>query len=939
MKTLWCEIALWFAPVLLLGVGPACDPTVPPPVAHPTDGGVTDGGVTPDVGPAACKVPPMMVPQGARGDLLPTVGAPGCLAGEFFVDTAEGIDAPCDDFASRLRDDLNGAFQAHVCDWFPNPACECATDGTGGAWRLAEGTTATVAVEPALPHREGLDQDHRFFRVRFELISRGGGGGEDGPEVATPIDFPDFSLCTVLTVLRAKAEDALQTTCGVAANERADVCGAPLALGRKLLIGRECPSLPADVGAFVGPGSALFDWPARSLGLTTPASPLPEGAAEIALVDTGIDDRLLDPVGDRPRTGLNIRRIEPQGNALFEDAPPRHRHGSAMALLLASAAPGATITSIRALDVNGRGTTASVARAIDAAVHDLPGEAPLVINLSLGWPAELSLPREVSGTNWRIEPATGAWTSDGMCGVAEDGIGETVKYVLAVARATDAREGARPITVIGAAGNRPPGIDAAWGQSLSKLYGGLSCSNRDVHVNRGDHDAVNIDAGLAAIWCGRDHLGVFGAARFFFPAQWSAAPAVWNPLSHACEVLRTVVPASAIDDTERVGVTDPNRAQSSLVAPGERVYVSVPERARLGEPFKGPPAEPVCDDSTGGDPTELLLPQAFSGTSVSSAYLAALAARAQVTWMQSTQPDDPSDDQPPLRRNALARLLYLTGIDVAPEEMEAGGPVRKPRLSVDGVRVRRPSDCRLRAAIANRECVTALSNCMEMAGPRDDAPPIDAALVTCAGTLGAPCRFVDACNDTAPAVAAQWPDAYLPPAGPPGPTCQTTDLSALALDPTPGGPAACAGDPKECMTVYDAGRLGPQPQVGECPDCGLFVSVKPDRLHATAKLVIDIDPTLLSGTTFSLPYVYSFKTGVAYTTNLPTAASGCTTGCIDMSKWVAKARIVVDNINMPVLTSGDAYSNYQFNLFVRMKTPGQTATLDKTPLTRRIILL
>ena len=125
-----------------------------------------------------------------------------------------------------------------------------------------------------------------------------------------------------------------------------------------------------------------------------------------------------------------------------------HKHAAIMARLLSKVSPASKITSYRAMDVFGFGTTEGLAKTLDLAIKGAVESKgrPRVINLSLGWSPTKGRDVEIEGRNY-----------DGTtCRTVEHGVGESVRYLLAIAHMLDsAPDNPTPITVV-SAGRKPP---------------------------------------------------------------------------------------------------------------------------------------------------------------------------------------------------------------------------------------------------------------------------------------------------------------------------------------------------------------------------------------------------------------------------------------------------------------------------------------------------
>jgi hypothetical protein len=355
------------------------------------------------IGPTASAElpPPPVTYDTALAPMSAVLVHPGCSGNAFFVETEEHSPA-CPGFANRLADLLRPLFQAKYCEWNVNLGITVPVScvNTPGTRELVD-SQASVQVEPVFdPPRDGSD---RFFRVHFERES-------------TRLVIPKEWSCAAIQLLRQQASIAA-----------AQVCSASF----KFRIGRECPVVP------LAPPS---DWHLTAMNVQPPGSSPAGPPAQVALLDTGIDDVL---------AASGVRRVSVPKLDNDRSGSNRHRHGSVMASLIRQVAPQATIHSIRVFDSQNVATTASLARGIEYAALNL--SPPLVVNLSLGWAPEHSAQRKIEGYSAAtLDPdVNGMIVSPTICKEKEDGIGQSVKFALDLARRRDA-------LVIAAAGNRPP---------------------------------------------------------------------------------------------------------------------------------------------------------------------------------------------------------------------------------------------------------------------------------------------------------------------------------------------------------------------------------------------------------------------------------------------------------------------------------------------------
>ncbi len=348
--------------------------------------------------------------------------------------------------------------------------------GLAGDWLCDDAACAAglpprpFTVEPVLQARPGLDGHRRFYQVRF----------------AGPIR--DGALCEAVETLRAQA-------------------GALFAAGR-WKAGRECGVRPLGVETYAE--GEMLDWHLERIG--APAAPA--ASTDVAIIDTGVEAVVAAELG--------VTEVDLIGDA------ERHGHGAAMALYVRQVAPEASLHSVRIMDADGKGDISDMARGLDSVLFEshppAPGARPLTINISAGWPPELSRRRALTG--------------EAACSTREDEVGGAVRYMLEVARTHDVA--ARPVVVVAAAGNRPGRAEVNRRQYPEHFM-----------VKRGG-------------W--RRCKGA--RAKWFFPAEYQ----------HACEPL--AIGVGAVDAQDEPSVVTIEGAEAPLVAPGELVYA-----ARAGAPI------------------------------------------------------------------------------------------------------------------------------------------------------------------------------------------------------------------------------------------------------------------------------------------------------------------------------------------------------------------
>jgi hypothetical protein len=611
---------------------------------------------------------------------------------------------------------------SRVRSWFcgPGQTNECAPGGR---------TIITATVTSVLPRRDApewrRDGDKRFFRLRFVNGAR--------------------------QALKARADalpDLVRTL--------REVFPAVVHAGQiPLHVHRECEGGSAAPYFDNGLLDSAENWYKDRLGI--PTAPLPASSnplVDIALIDTGVDQRLA--------ASLGVVRFGSAPSGLL------HPHGTAMAIFLHDVAPSARIHDIQALDENGNGSIEAVAQAIDHALFDLSPtdpSRPLVLNLSLGWPPEL-------GERGALYSPTST--------TVEDPAGEAVRYLLDGAR-RDNDAGRRTILVSAAAGNRP---------------GRLLPAVRD-KIFPAPPTSVPIEPP-----CGTDPYQAAGGSPWFYPAEWTHRASCSSAIPNAKPV-KPAFGVAAVDEREIPIALAIQNGEAPLVAPGEHVYAN-------STAVSSPNMTPVCNGAF-SFPQTIAFPMSFTGTSVSTAFVSGAAARTQAALKAA--------GQAPLDWDGVARLLYMTGVDVRPLSDLAPHPSQfSPRLTPDKIAVRRLSIKRLDAALS----CAALSNLLTcVRGVSPNRPPID-------GTSNQDCvPQLRACG-IAPEIAADSPMVPNPVSQPSTPaftsyhdqmTCGGLTLN-MPITPIDASWCSATGCPYEQVpNRVNLGGIGPQPGDPGCPDC------------------------------------------------------------------------------------------------------------------------
>lgn len=455
-----------------------------------------------------------------------------------------------------------------------------------------------VAPGPGVPDRR-VDGHLRFYRVRFV----------DGiTEKVLRLD--EEAECAMLSAIRT---DFLVAATGVqskwlhriALSDAVEgAVGEPeQALWKTVYVGRECDGLAADWPHQAPPNGPIEpltrgheDWHLRALGVShrvqTPSK------VDVALVDSGI----IAPMNQHAAVSHAADRVRPALAAASSGM--LSPHGTSMAKLIHQVAPGARIRSCRVLDGQGFATSEALARCLDDMVLEAAAvKRPRVINLSLGWPPEKSEFSREQGP-FPVKPGHSASEgSDAECKFEEGPLGESVKYVLAMAQ--EVERAGTPVTVVSAVGNR-----------------------LRLRARSDDH------AGTC-----RNH--------WFYPGNWM--------VSEDCETPGRFFPLSwGVGGIDARGYASSNAVrwpEPPLVAPAQHVAVENDGEPRRDR--KAPSSPP--NNPTGAAPVPDHQYERFvSGTSASAALVSGLVAHAQALQQRS--------GRAALSTNELFDLIYLTGI-------------------------------------------------------------------------------------------------------------------------------------------------------------------------------------------------------------------------------------------------------------------------------------
>jgi hypothetical protein len=502
-----------------------------------------------------------------------------CRSNAFTVEVPEWAGPLPSDFASRLSSSV-----VPSSSWF---GCTASP--------LTLTCLFRTVVTPVLPDRTVLaalpsrraDGHRRFFTVSFEryFSSVFGASGWSAAEVR-----PEFA-CHAVTEIRAKAAAIRGITIPDCTSTN---CAQP-----SVLVARSCEAVAQDVEAFVTP--AVRNWAQSTMKAAPNASLQP---VTIALVDTGV-----------PPAYRSALRVDSEWSAHASTA--YHPHAAHLAALIQSVAPHSRIASYRALDQNGMGTVSQVARAMDEALFASFGNRrPMVMNVSLGLPPDFT----------RRARLTGA----ASCSTFEDGVGESMRYVLENATILD--EQGPTVLVVASSGNVPLETAAttnwapwAAGNSLTPCEGGLLAANAP-------------------------------GASAFFPAGYGAMRSCTPSGSRWLSVLNV----GASDRSDRRSVLTLRKPAPLLLAPGEAVVADGPGLPRIDSTVR-------CDSLATGLERGFEMPAVISGTSASAAFVSAAAAQ-----VMARRPDRV------WKGPALSRFLYMTAAPVC----EGGSRSGRRRLDI-----------------------------------------------------------------------------------------------------------------------------------------------------------------------------------------------------------------------------------------------------------------
>lgn len=717
-----------------------------------------------------------LLPLGAAAQGFPNLPTPrACRDNVFFVDVPLSLNKPWTTLRvpNLVRTSLEALARARKATWFCDPADAACTPPDPVV------TLESVLPERAIPGRS--DAHLRFLRYRFTT-----------PDGGT-LSVDQGALCDVVATMRE-----LFLARGVDPETR-------------LNIGRECEAMGQTAEGLASPDMMMWHMDRLGLPASYPGLPSADAASypvDIALVDSGVDPAVAE------LAGIQVDPTTPP--AAVPDLAP-HRHGSAMALLLRQVAPEANIRSYVALDPNSTTSIGDVAWALDRALYDPTRNAvvPLVINLSLGWPAEFGyrawLPGYVSGGVYTAGAAT--------CGLWEDPAGESVRFMLERARLADNNPG--PVSVFAAAGNRS------------------EPTRSGVAVDTSAHPRKDP--------CATSYVAPGG--DLFFPAAWALRKSCKVTTTGTTTPVALAIAVGGVDDRGLNGVLSMYNQEVALVAPGEHVYATGGIDVPVGVvptsifPWCDPAAAPP--DETFGT-TSLTLPMSVSGTSAATALASAAAARALRLHaaVSAARVASGRSRLVALDHKRLQRLLYVTGYDtgrMAPE----GTNLRQREIRAD--RVEKALDC---------PKVTQLMTCLAGAEPAGVLEPATAP--RCALVLEN-CGLSDARQPEWAAVS--WSMEPLVCSVSLGGTEVVEECVDAASCPPVGG-----------VDQYALAGLGPQPPDPFCPECK-FALTRADLAPQRGDFAASINKVLPAGTYATNPVLtLTSPDGRVFNINLSTLA-------------------------------------------------------------------
>jgi len=572
-------------------------------------------------------------------------GAGECGSAIFFVEVpleqpapvryAGAAPAVAQDMSSYIQSARNaGAY------WFRRPGptatttTATATRGLPGSVEMPD-TTFTAVLDKVTGLNPLRNSGHRrAFRLVFSYAAEAG-----SPEAVAVLDRG--AIGPIIARLRASVQEHF----GILERD----------MERLVRIGSECTFRGLrGSGAFT---NARRQWHLEALDTAGEVDLDHEDEAILALIDSGVS----------PNVGSTYQLPEERSFLSYypggDDGSTRHPHGAAMVKLVRSIAPELHIEPFRVMNTEGLGSTAPLARALDAAIRFARDESkPTVINMSLGWPREhTNLPHERRHLEY-FDPLTGKYET-----TVVDGIGEVIRYLLHVAHQVDATSEPN-IAVVAAAGNRPEDptgrmyqdvVHTAVDSNLTEIgtfyelpdrYRGLFIADSGLPPGVRYDRRRNVLVGAPQV------PGSFEARfRYIEPATskevtdllrivsqyrrdcsfgpTSSGRSWFYPAAYqskrTCRSEDLVIPVGGVDDTYGRAVLTPHDVEPQVVAPGQWVFA---ERAG---------ADPACDHAPAPvDLPNACFPKLVSGTSAASVLVSTAIALRQAQLVRNDAPTE-----------------------------------------------------------------------------------------------------------------------------------------------------------------------------------------------------------------------------------------------------------------------------------------------------------
>ncbi|MEO1171102.1 MAG: S8 family serine peptidase, partial [Myxococcota bacterium] len=542
-----------------------------------------------------------------------------------------------------------------------------------------------------------------------------------------------------------------------------------------------------------------------------------------------------------------------------ENAAARHVHATAMASFVRDVTENADLWDYRVLSAGGLAPVGNVAQALDAALRDAADAPALVVNLSLGIAPEFSNPTLLSRT-------------DGSCRTIEDGVGESLRFVLDVARQRDKASAPR-VSVFAAAGNRAGPVPAELFQPVDR-HPDSPCG--PAAADDGQHS--------------------------FIPALYGEIPSCRSEFSPP-SMLAT--PVGAVDATDRPSVVSIDLAEPPLVAPGQNVYA--------GHPGLNANSPGINCQSEVGPAAGVDFPMPFTGTSVSTALVAGAAARAQQERIAA--------GEAPLNAAHLTRVLYLTGEATC--------------RSTNAIPVRRLSVARLETALTQCDAlILCAEHASESVREVDEKtlPACAAELAACGlETLNELGEIEESCKDLDPV--RSFPEDLLsrltcaddaPECIPVEPGC----VERCGPKEIEGGVCTAAAPTPTPIDRHLLGSTGPQPETSGCLDCGAQL------MQSSMTLMLMLNPYLPPETEFESPSVSLTNSEGTTVATLPlegmTNADEWHPGGVAIVPDVDLASACEDPACLDALS--DLGNGASLEMHLGIQTGGQSG-LDTSPLT------